>query len=177
MAELRTIARPYAEAAFGLAQDEKALAGWSDALSGMARVVAAPEVAALIGNPVLPVAKLVDVISAGVPGLSKSQLGLLSVIAENDRLPALGEISAMYESLRNAAESVLAAEVTSAFPMTDAQVKELTDLLAAKHGKQVKVNVVVDPALIGGVSIAIGDEVFDASVRGKLSRMATALMN
>jgi len=177
MAELRTIARPYAEAAFGLAQDEKALAGWSDALTGMARVVASPEVAALIGNPVLPVTKLVDVISAGVPGLSKSQLGLLAVIAENERLPALGEISAMYESLRNAAEAVLAAEVTSAFPMTEAQVKELTELLAAKHGKKVKVNVVVDPALIGGVSIAIGDEVFDASVRGKLSRMATALMN
>lgn len=89
----------------------------------------------------------------------------------------MSEISAMYESLRNQAEQVLAAAVTSAFPMTEGQITELTGLLEKKHGKQVKVTVVVDPTLIGGVSIAIGDEVFDASVRGKLSRMATALMN
>jgi F-type H+-transporting ATPase subunit delta len=61
--------------------------------------------------------------------------------------------------------------------MNDAQVADVTALLEKKHGKKVKVSVVVDPALIGGVSIAIGDEVTDASVRGKLSRMASALMN
>ena len=83
----------------------------------------------------------------------------------------------MFEILRNEAEQVLAAEVSSAFPLTDAQIADVVALLERKHGKKVKVNVVVDPALIGGVSIAIGDEVFDASVRGKLARMATALTN
>lgn len=177
MAELRTIARPYAEAAFGLAQQEKALAHWSESLAALAQVVAAPEMSELIGNPALPSARLVDVIASAVPKLSKTERDMLTVLAENDRLTVLPEISAMYESLRNDAESVIAAEVTSAFPMNAAQVADITALLEKKHGKKVKVSVTVDPELIGGVSIAIGDEVFDASVRGKLSRMATALMN
>ena len=131
----------------------------------------------LIGNPSLPTEKLVDVIATAVPSLSKSEREMLKVLAENERLTALSEISAMYETLRNEAEKVVSAEVTSAYPMNEAQIAELTALLEKKHGKKVKVSVVVDSALIGGVSIAIGDEVFDASVRGKLSRMATSLMN
>lgn len=177
MAELRTIARPYAEAAFGLAKEENAFAAWSEALSAMAAVVAAPEMKALIGNPALAPARLADLIASAAPGLSKSQKDLLSVLAENERLAALTEISAMYETLRNEAERVLAAEVTSAYPMSDAQVAEITGLLEKKHGKKVKVSVSVDPELIGGVSIAIGDEVMDASVRGKLARMQSALTN
>ncbi|MBU6143578.1 MAG: F0F1 ATP synthase subunit delta [Betaproteobacteria bacterium] len=177
MAELRTIARPYAEAAFGLAKEENAFAAWSEALSAMAAVVAAPEMKALIGNPALAPARLAELIASAAPGLSKSQKDLLSVLAENERLAALTEISGMYETLRNEAERVLAAEVTSAYPMSDAQVAEITGLLEKKHGKKVKVSVNVDPELIGGVSIAIGDEVMDASVRGKLARMQSALTN
>jgi len=177
MAELRTIARPYAEAAFGLAKEENAYGVWSEALSAMAAVVAAPEMKAVIGNPALAPARLAELIASAAPGLSKSQKDLLSVLAENERLAALTEISAMYETLRNEAERVLAAEVTSAYPMSDAQVAEITGLLEKKHGKKVKVSVHVDPELIGGVSIAIGDEVMDASVRGKLARMQSALMN
>jgi len=177
MAELRTIARPYAEAAFGLAKAENAFGAWSEALSAMAAVIAAPEMKALIGNPALAPARLAELIASAAPGLSKSQKDLLSVLAENERLAALTEISAMYETLRNEAERVLAAEVTSAYPMSDAQVAEITGLLEKKHGKKVKVSVSVDPELIGGVSIAIGDEVMDASVRGKLARMQSALTN
>lgn len=177
MAELRTIARPYAEAAFALAKQENALAHWSESLSGLAQVVATPAVHELIGNPALSTEKLVDLIAAALPALSKSEREMLKVLAENERLTALSEISGMYEGLRNEAEHVISAEVTSAYPINDAQVAELTALLEKKHGKKVKVSVVVDPALIGGVSIAIGDEVFDASVRGKLSRMAISLMN
>jgi F-type H+-transporting ATPase subunit delta len=177
MAELRTIARPYAEAAFGLARSENSLAHWSDSLAALAQAVATPELADLIGNPAVSTAKLAEVVAVAVPTLSKSEQQMLSVLADNDRLLVLPEISRMFESLRNDAESVIAADVTSAFPMTDAQVADLTKVLEAKHGKRVKVAVSVDPALIGGVSVAIGDEVFDASVRGKLSRMATALMN
>lgn len=177
MAELRTIARPYAEAAFGLAKDENAFAAWSDALASMAALASAPEMQNLVGNPALPPAKLADLVASAVPSISKSQKEFLHVLAENERLLALSDIGAMFELLRNEAEKVLSAEVTSAFPMTDAQVADVTALLEKKHSKKVKVSVVVDPALIGGVSIAIGDEVTDASVRGKLSRMASALMN
>ena len=177
MAELRTIARPYAEAAFALASEEKALAHWSDALSALAQVVRAPEIAELIGNPAVSPSRMTALLASAVPNLSASEKQMVQVLAENERLVALSEISALYEQLRNQAEEILFAEVTSAFPMTDAQVKELVDTLQKKHGKKVKASVAVDPALIGGVSIAIGDEVFDASVRGKLARMASALMN
>ncbi len=177
MAEMRTIARPYAEAAFGIAQEEKSLAHWSESLAGLAQVAASPEIAELIGNPAVPSGKLVELMASALPSISKSERDMLALMAENERISALPEVSHMFEALRNQAESVLFAEVTSAFPMNDAQVAELTKLLEQKHGKKVKVSVTVDPELIGGVSIAIGDEVFDASVRGKLARMATALMN
>lgn len=177
MAELRTIARPYAEAAFGLAKDENAFAQWSDALAALAAVAAAPEMKPLLGNPALSGSKLADLMASAVPSLSDSQRKLLLVLAENERLGALHDISAMFSALRDEAEQVLAAEVTSAFPMSEAQASEIAALLEKKHARKVKVSVVVDPALIGGVSIAIGDEVLDASVRGKLARMQSALTN
>ncbi|MBU3724552.1 MAG: F0F1 ATP synthase subunit delta [Burkholderiaceae bacterium] len=177
MAELRTIARPYAEAAFGLAKDENAFAQWSDALDALATIVSAPEMKALLGNPALSAAKLADLIASAAPVLSDSQRKMLLVLAENERLGALHDVSTMFNALRDEAEKVLSAEVTSAYPMTEAQVGEISALLEKKHGKKVKVSVVVDPALIGGVSIAIGDEVLDASVRGKLARMQSALTN
>lgn len=177
MAELRTIARPYAEAAFALASEEKALAHWSASLASLAQVVRAPELSALFGNPAVSAGRMTELLAAAVPGLSDTEKKMVLVLAENERLSALTEISALYEQLRNQAEQTLSAQVTSAFPMTDAQLNDLVDTLQKKHGKKVKASVVVDPALIGGVSIAIGDEVFDASVRGKLARMASALMN
>jgi F-type H+-transporting ATPase subunit delta len=177
MAEMRTIARPYAEAAFGIAAQEKALARWSESLASLARLACAPEMTQVIGNPAVSPARLVELMASAVPSMTKSERDMLAVIVENERVAALPEVSAMFEELRNQAESTLAAQVTSAFPMSEAQVAELTKLLEQKHGKKVKASVTVDPELIGGVSIAIGDEVFDASVRGKLARMATALMN
>lgn len=177
MAEMRTIARPYAEAAFLIAQEENSLAHWSQSLAGLAQIASASEIAELVGNPAVPAGKLVELMSSAVPNISKSERDMLVLMAENERISALPEVSHMFEELRNQAESVLSAEVTSAFPLSGAQVVDLTKLLEQKHGKKVKVSVAVDPELIGGVSIAIGDEVFDASVRGKLARMATALMN
>jgi F-type H+-transporting ATPase subunit delta len=177
MAEMRTIARPYAEAAFGIAAQEKALAHWSESLANLSRLACAPEMTEIIGNPAVSPAKLVELMASAVPSITKSERELLAVIVENERLFALPEVSALFEELRNQAENTLFAQVTSAFPMSEAQVADLITLLEQKHGKKVKASVAVDPELIGGVSIAIGDEVFDASVRGKLARMATALMN
>jgi F-type H+-transporting ATPase subunit delta len=177
MAELRTIARPYAEAAFGMAIEEKSLAHWSDSLAALARVATAPELTNLIGNPSVSAKRLTQLFASAVTTLSATETQMVQVLAENERLLALPEISALFETLRNEAEETIFAEVTSAFPMSDAQLKDLVDTLQKKHGKKVKASVSVDPALIGGVSIAIGDEVFDASVRGKLARMTSALMN
>jgi F-type H+-transporting ATPase subunit delta len=175
MAESLTIARPYAEAAFKLACEQGALASWSDALRRIATVVADPLARELIGTPQLSAAQVASLVADTSGELGPEQRNFVQVLAENERLAVLPDIAAQFEALRNGFEGVLDAQVSSAFPLSDAQVSEIVALLAAKHGRQVKVTVTVDPDLIGGVSIRVGDEVTDASVRGKLAQLASAL--
>jgi F-type H+-transporting ATPase subunit delta len=177
MAESLTLARPYAEAVFKLARETGALPQWSDALARLAAVVRSGPARELIGNPRITDAQAASIIAEVAGGLSDEQRNFVRVLADNERLSVLPEIVAAYESLRSGFEGVLEAEVTSAYPLTDAQVAEITATLEAKYGRKVKAEVVVDPALIGGISIRIGDEVMDASVRGKLAQLADALMN
>jgi F-type H+-transporting ATPase subunit delta len=181
MAELLTIARPYAEAAFGLAKDQPeqaaSLKAWSEALSRLAAVVQSPDAARLLSDPKVSAADSARLVSEVSGGLNQGQQGFVRVMAENGRLSVLPEVLLHFESLRNEYEKVCAAEVRSALPMTDAQLSDVVNLLSKKFGRPIKAHVVVDPSLIGGVSVAIGDEVIDASVSGKLSKMASALMN
>lgn len=179
MAELMTIARPYAEASFGLAREEGAagLKSWSEGLARLAAVVASPEAHRLMGDPAVKPSQAAALLAEVAGGLSESQKKLLLVLAENGRLPVLPELAEQFEALRNEQEQVLAAEVTSAHPLSESQLTQIVATLSEKYGRPVKASVRVDADLIGGVSIAIGDEVIDASVSGKLSKMATALMN
>jgi F-type H+-transporting ATPase subunit delta len=104
-------------------------------------------------------------------------MNFVSVLASNERLEVLPEIVSIFETLRNAHEGVLDAQVTSAYPLSEQQVADVVATLEAKYRRKVKVTVSVDADLIGGISIRIGDEVMDASVRGKLAQLACALMN
>ena len=99
----------------------------------------------------------------------------MAVLAQNERLGVLPEIAAQFDALRNAHEGVVDARIASAFPLSDAQLAEIVATLRAKYGREVKTSVSVDPDLIGGVSIRVGDEVMDASVRGKLAQLAGVL--
>ena len=175
MAESLTIARPYAEAAFKIARDAGALPAWSDALGRLAAVASSKAALELVGNPKLTVAQVASVVADTAGQLLPDQQNFVRVLAENERLAVLPEIAEQFESLRNAHEGVVDAQVSSAFPLSEAQLAELTGTLQSKYGRQVKVGVSIDPDLIGGVSIRIGDEVIDASVRGKLAQMAGAL--
>lgn len=175
MAESLTIARPYAEAAFKLARELNALPSWSEALSRLA-VVAGTEVAReLVGNPRVTTEQVARLIADAAGQLSAEQTNFVRVLAENERLGVLPEIATAFEALRNAHEGVLDAHIGSAYPLTDGQVDDIVATLASKYGKRVKASVTVEPDLIGGVSIRIGDEVIDASVRGKLAQMASAM--
>lgn len=175
MAESLTIARPYAEAALGIALEQNALPSWSDALSRLA-VVAGTDVARdLIGTPQLSNAQVAALVADSAGQLAPEQKSFVQVLAGNGRLAVLPEISALFDELRNAREGVLDAQIASAYPLDERQVAEIVATLQHKFGKQVKAAVHVDADLIGGVSIRIGDEVIDASVRGKLARMAGAL--
>ncbi len=175
MAESLTIARPYAEAAFQIARDTQALPSWSDALARLAVVAGTDAARELIGNPRLTVEQVATLCADAAGAISDQQKNFVRVLADNDRIAVLPDVAKLFEALRNEFEGVLEAHVSSAYPLNDAQVADIVKTLEKKYGRSVKVNVTVDADLIGGVSIRIGDEVMDASVRGKLAQLADAL--
>ena len=182
MAENVTLARPYAEAAFQLAKSGNALVAWSEALSRLSAVAAQPEMEECIGNPRLSPAQLaqlcLDVAASGAKlSMSVDQQNFVRVLADNDRLIVLPEINELFNELKHGHEGVRDAEITSAFVLDDATLKTLVADLERKFECKIQATVKVDAELIGGVRIAVGDEVIDASVRGKLAAMATALKN
>lgn len=175
MAESLTIARPYAEAAFQIARDTQALPSWSDALARLAVVAGTDAARELIGNPRLTVEQVATLCADAAGAISDQQKNFVRVLADNDRIAVLPDVAKLFEALRNEFEGVLEAHVSSAYPLNDAQVADIVKTLEKKYGRSVKANVAVDADLIGGVSIRIGDEVMDASVRGKLAQLADAL--
>jgi F-type H+-transporting ATPase subunit delta len=182
MAENVTLARPYAEAAYQLAKSGNALAAWADVLSRLSAVAARPEMEECIGNPRLSPAQLtqlcLDVVAGDAKSaLSADQQNFVRVLAENDRLIVLPEIADLYNELKHGHEGVKDAEISSAFALDDATLKTITADLERKFECRIQATVKVDAELIGGVRIAVGDEVIDASVRGKLAAMAIALKN
>lgn len=178
MAENVTLARPYAEAAFHIAGEAKQLDGWDKALAQMAAVAADPEMRALIENPLVDVATVVRVFTEVTgPALSAEQKNFVQLLADNDRLLVLGEIRDLFGDLKNGIEGVKEAQIVSAFPIDAAAQAKLVADLERRFACKIQASVSVDPELIGGVRIAVGDQVIDASVRGKLAQMATALKN
>jgi F-type H+-transporting ATPase subunit delta len=177
MAESLTIARPYAEAAFKLAREGNALPQWSDALARLSAVASSDAARELIGNPRLTSAQVSGLVADVAGSLSPEQRNFVTLLADNERLGVLPEIAEHYEGLRNDFEGVLDARIASAYPLSEQQVAEVVATLEGKYGRKVKATVSVDPDLIGGISIRIGDEVIDASVRGKLAQLADALMS
>jgi F-type H+-transporting ATPase subunit delta len=176
VAEPSTIARPYAEAAFRLADAQGKLADWSVALANLSAVAADERVRAAIGDPNLPAAKVAGLIISILAGkLSGEAENFVRVLAENDRLGVLAEIRAQYEALKNGREGVVEAEISTAFEMDQAQLADLVARLEKKTGRKVRARVSVDKSLIGGVKIAIGDQVIDGSARAQLGALETAL--
>jgi len=176
VAESATIARPYAEAVFGLADKTGATGNWLSVLGTMAQVAGNSEMQACIGNPNLGPKALYDLFIA----LCKQDFpvearNFVRVLIANDRLALLPEICAQFAELKNEREGVLEAEIHTAFPLDNAQINGLVADVSRRFKRRVQPRVTVDRELIGGVHITVGDEVIDGSVRGKLEAMATAL--
>ncbi|MDA8384429.1 MAG: F0F1 ATP synthase subunit delta [Betaproteobacteria bacterium] len=176
MAEPATLARPYAEAVYRLATESGTLAQWSAMLAFLATVVADERVRDLIENPHLdPERRQAFIGALGEKALDAHGRELVRVLFENGRLWLAPAILVAFEALKAEAAGSLEANIASAFPLSDAQLAMLAGSMARRFGRRIEPKVEVDPELIGGVTITVGDQIFDASVRGKLKAMAFAL--
>lgn len=176
MAETVTIARPYAEAAFRLAREENTLAQWSGMLALLELVVKDERVDRCIGDPNVSSRQLESLV-LGVCGeqLDGAGRNFVQALVNNERLGVMPEIRALFEDFKREQEGILEAQITSAFALDDEQQGRLVRRLESKYQRKVSAQVSVDPQLIGGVKIVVGDKVLDATVRGKLDAMAVAL--
>lgn len=170
-----TLARPYARAAFELARDAGQLGDWSTQLGFAAAVAGDPSVARLIGHPKVPASELASVFLSQGRGADEPFGRFMAVLADNRRLAVLPEIATLYEELRAQAERVLHVAVRSAVALDDDQRSRLSAALKRRFGRDVNMNVSVDPELIGGAVINAEGVVIDGSVRAKLERLQVAL--
>ena len=178
MAELATIARPYAEALFKACADKGADLGSTVAwVEELAAIAANPQLRQLADNPNVSGTQVFDLIT----GVAKSALpetarNFLRVILDNGRLDVLPGVAAQFRSLVNSKSGSSDAVVFSAFPIADAALAELGASLEKRFGRKLNLTVKQDDSLIGGVRVVVGDEVLDTSVKARLEQMKAALI-
>jgi F-type H+-transporting ATPase subunit delta len=180
MAEKVTIARPYAKAAFEFAREHGVLARWSDFLANASAVVTDDRVARLLLSPRVMPADLVGVIAGVCGSVSGESLGepmgnFLETLAHNRRLGLLPHVATIFETLRADVENIADVQVASAMALNDAQRARLSDALARRLKREVRLHVDIDPSLIGGAIVRCGDFVIDGSLKARLQRLATEL--
>lgn len=176
MAEITTVARPYAKAAFQFAQECAQLAAWSQMLGLLAGVVRDADFHALLDMPGLSGDELAEaLLKVCGEQVSPEVANFVRQLARNKRLDALPAISELFDTLRAEAEGALDVEVTAAYALDDKQAQALANTLKEKLSRQVNLSCQVDASLIGGVLIRAGDLVIDASIRGKLGKLGATL--
>lgn len=175
MAELATIARPYAEALFKAVAPNDAVAV-SGQVAALAQVAANEQVRQFADNPKVSAAQVYDLISSVTKiGLGDAAKNLLRAVIDNGRLAALPELATQFHALVNSRSGVSDATVYSAFPIEPAQLADVVATLEKRFARKLNATVVVDPALIGGIRVVVGDEVLDTSVAARLEQMKVAL--
>ena len=175
MAELATLARPYAEALFQVASKGDLTQALSE-IDALAAVASNAQLRQFADAPKANPAQVFDVITsvANTP-LSDASKNLLRTVIENGRLGVLGEIAAQVRTLINEKTGVSDAVIHSAFPIDGAALTELGATLEKRFGRKLKATVQLVPELIGGIRVVVGDEVLDTSVAARLEQMKAAL--
>lgn len=176
VAELATIARPYANAVFELAKKERQLGRFSRLLAILAAATEDSQLQTLLASPDVTAEqkafRLADVCGDAIDDRGRK---LLQVLAQNGRLPLVPEIRQQFEKLKALEEQTLDVEIVSAFSLSDAETERLQNALQTKFEKQVTLTSRVDRQLLGGAIIRAGDTVIDGTVRGRLDKLAEAL--
>lgn len=176
MAELTTIARPYAKAAFEYALGSQTVSEWASMLDFVAQAVSNNDVAAIISNPALSAEQKGEVLlKIGEGQVTDKVENFIKLLAKNHRLEAIPAIKERFEVLKANYDKAVDVEVISAMQLTDEQLQRLTEKLTAKLGRKVKIETQVDSSMIGGLVIKAGDMVIDGSVRGKLDKLSETL--
>lgn len=176
MAEWITLARPYANAAFGYAAEQNALGDWLRQLQLAASVAGNDKIKSVIASPSLTSEQQADTLIALCgDDLSAKVRNFIHALAANKRLPLLPEIATLFEQLKTQRENSVKVEIASAFPLDDAAAERLAQALRGKLQREVTINTVVDKSLLGGVLVRSGDVVIDGSVRGRLEKLAKAM--
>lgn len=173
MAEPATIARPYAEAAFALAREGGALPKWADTMQLLAAVAADPKVTGAVDDPRLSAEQKRSLFTAVLgERLDVSGTQFIKVLLDADRVKLLPQINEQFQALKRDHDNVARATIVSAYPLTSEQRDELRGALARRFGRQIEIAEEVDPSLLGGARILVGDQVIDRSVVGQLNKMS-----
>ncbi len=176
MAEMQTLARPYARAVFSVAREQQQLPAWAEALQRLATAASDAKMAAIIGHPSVAADVLVSMLlelsaATKLAGVEN----LLKVLAEHRRLKLLPQLALEFDALRAAYEQLCQVDVRSAAELGESQRDSFVTALKRRLGLDVNVQWAVEPELIGGAVVAAGDLVIDGSVRGELNRLRTGL--
>ena len=175
MAEFATIARPYAEALFKSCRDD--LAGTQGWLDGLALAGSHDELLQFAANPKARENQVFDLVSSVLgTALPTRAANFLRTVIDNGRIAALPEVAAQFRALVNSRNGSSDAIVHSAFPMEPSALTELSAALEKRFGRKLNLSVQLDPSLIGGVRVVVGDEVLDTSVKARLEQMKAALI-
>lgn len=176
MAEIATIARPYAEAVFRTALEQGTLAPVSESLALVAAIARDEQMHSVLLNPKVAAPQKKEIFNAAAGDrLHDTVKRLVSMLVDNHRAALIGSIEEQFESLKHEHERVLQARITSAQALTDPQRAEIVAALEKRYGKKIEAELDVDPSLLGGARVQIGDQVIHASVRDALAQMAAAL--
>ena len=177
MAELSTLARPYAKAIFEAAVADNKLSDWSRTLSLLASVLSNQSIRSYISDPSHSTENQADtLIQVCGDDLNDAGKNLVRLLAENKRLPALVQISVIYETLKAEQEKALDVEIISTFELSKAQEEMFRKALEARYQKTINITPAIDESLLGGAIIRIGDSVIDGSVKGKLEKLSEAIV-
>lgn len=176
MSSVTTLARPYAKAAFELAQADQGLARWDAMLTLAADIVSAEAMEGVLDNPLIGSAQAARLITdTGGEHFNERFRGFVGVLAGYDRLALLPEITRLYRLLREEAEKRLRVRVVSAVPLDDDQSARLRDALAHRFDREIELENEIDAGVIGGAVVYAGDEVIDGSLKGRLQKLASSL--
>lgn len=175
MAELTTLARPYARAAFKVALSESDLSTWADRLGTAAAITLRDQVKAFLQSPSLTDEQKSDLFIQVMGDTSPTFQNFIAVLADNDRLPLLRHIRELFLALKAQHESTVEVDITSAYALSKETESKLEQALAKHLGRSVKLSSDVDASLLGGALIRAGDTVIDGSVKGRLAQLAETL--